>query len=147
MDLSKVVSKVSEGTWCDIYMPDGQTLLFQFKMLSRDSDECKIALAKNREKARNRRGKVNTKAEEDENKDVVISCISAWRDPDKAVIDPKTKNPDLDNLKEVIYDGGKELVCNYLNKKRILTDYGFVLRQADSYIVDDNSFFSTAEPS
>ena len=128
-------------------MPDGQTLLFQFKMLSRDSDECKIALAKNREKSRNKKGKVNSKAEEDENKDVVIACISAWRDPDKAVIDPKTKNPDLDNLKEVIYEGGKELICNYLNKKRILTDYGFVLRQADNYIVDDNSFFSTAEPS
>ena len=147
MDLSKVVSKVSEGTWCDIYMPDGQTLLFQFKMLSRDSDECKITLAKNREKSRNKKGKVNSKVEEDENKDVIIDCISAWRDPDKAVIDPKTKNLDLDNLKEVIYDGGKELVCNYLNKKRILTDYGFVLRQADNYIVDDNSFFLTVEPS
>lgn len=145
MDLSKVVSKVSEGTWCDIYMPDGQTLLFQLKVLSRDSDECKIAIAKKREKSRYKKGKQNDKAEEDDNMDIVIACISEWRDPDKAVIDPKTKKPDLDNLKQVIYDGGKELVCNYVNKKRILTDYGFILRQADNYIVDDNSFFSTVD--
>lgn len=145
MDLKNVVVLAQEGTWLDITAPDG-TVLFQFKMVNRDSDECSLSVAKNVEKNRSRKGKVNVKASEEENKNTVIACIKSWRDPDKAGIDPITKLPDLDNLQEVIYLDGKELVCNYVNKKMILDTYGFIYRQADAYIVDDTSFFKIQEP-
>ena len=145
MDLKNVVVLAQEGTWLDITAPDG-TVLFQFKMVNRDSDECSLSVAKNVEKNRSRKGKVNVKASEEENKNTVIACIKSWRDPDQAGIDPITKLPDLDNLQEVIYLDGKELVCNYVNKKMILDTYGFIYRQADAYIVDDTSFFKIQEP-
>lgn len=145
MDLKKIVVLTNEGVWLPIFSADNTTVLFEVKMTGRDGDDCTLAVSKNVEKSRNRKGKANLKQSDEDNKATVIACIKSWRDPDMAVIDEKTGKPDLDNLKEVIYRDGKELVCNFLNKKALLDEYGFIYRQADAYIMEDSSFFKIAE--
>jgi hypothetical protein len=144
MDLSKIVVLAQEGNWLPINTPDGQ-LIAEFLVVGRDSDECTLSVKQNLKKVRDRKGQLDIAASEEENKKTVIACIKDWRDPDSAPIDPKTKKPDIKKAKHTLTFGAEELVCDFLNKKRVLDEFGFIYRQVDQYIVDDSNFFKTAD--
>lgn len=145
MDLSKISVLTNDGVWLPITLPDG-TVVAEFLMFGRDSDECAAAVRQNVKKSRDRKGKQDLIAEEEESKRTVNMCIKDWRDPDTALPDPKNpKKKDMSTALHELTIGKEKLQCNFLNKKRILDEYGFMYRQADAYIVDDANFFVKAD--
>lgn len=140
MDLGKITVLSQDGAWLPINSPDG-TLILEFFMVGRDSNECSLSVKQSQKKLREKNGQID----DDDNKRTVIACIKDWRDPDTAEIDPKTKKKDPATAKHLVKIGKEELVCNFANKKRVLDEFGFIYRQADGHIIDDSNFFKTVD--
>lgn len=127
MDLSSIVNTSKTGTWLPIYIPGTSTVCMEFRMVGRDSDECKRAM-NDVAMQTNTSGVINPSRLESDNKAVVAACINGWRDPDA---------PEAEKL----FMDGVELACIYENKMMILDKFPFAYRQADQHIINDSNFF------
>jgi hypothetical protein len=144
MDLGKLEIKAHEGEWLPIKAPDG-TLLLEFLMVGKDSDECKAATRAAALKVRKKKDSYSPDDAEHDNMRAVMACIKDWRDPDTAEKNPETGKIDPETARHELTINGEKLLCTEVNKKRVLTDYPFIYRQADSHIVDDANFFKVSE--
>lgn len=132
MDLKQIKVSTHEGEWLPIDMPDGSHTGIDFYMVGKDSIECKGATRLASLKIRKRKGDFDPEAAETDNMNAVIACIKDWRDNER----PGEKTLQI---------GDEKLPCTYENKKRVLTEFPFMYRQADGYIVDDSNFFKVLE--